>query len=275
MGNGTDFSGCDLSTTVFVANPKFGSNVANLTKFAGAKIPYKTLGTIWSYVDLTGATILGLPSDLTFLEVMESDLTGIDLSGRTLKNAHFYGVVLQKAKFTRGILDNIVFARGERVCDLTDANFAGAEVTEGVFDDSTLTRTDFTAASSLASASFLQTRMDGTRFDDCDVTTCRFSAPPRFSNDPANLTSFRGATLNYSTVAQPVVVPGPHGSQIGRAQPRRRLDLPRGGLCRSHRHGPERLHAGPVQFDRCHADRGTLQRRPHEPRATVRRAESG
>ena len=182
-------------------NPKFGSNVANLTKFAGAKIPYKALGTIWSYVDLTGATILGLPSDLTFLEVMESDLTGIDLSGRTLKNAHFYGVVLQKAKFTGGILDNIVFARGERVCDLTDANFAGAEVTEGVFDDSTLTRTDFTGASSLGSASFLQTRMDGTRFDNCDVTTCRFSAPPRFSNDPGNLTSFRAATLNYSTVA--------------------------------------------------------------------------
>ncbi len=151
-------------------------------------------------MDLKGATIPGLPLDLTFLEVMESDLSGIDLSGRTLKNAHFYGVVLQKANFTKGTLDNIVFARGERVCDLTDANFAGAEVTEGVFDDSTLTRTDFTAASSLASASFLQTRMDGTRFDDCDVTTCRFSAPPRFSNDPANLTSFRGANLNYSTV---------------------------------------------------------------------------
>ena len=87
------------------------------------------------------------------------------------------------------------------MCDLTDANFAGAEVTEGVFDDSTLTRTDFTGASSLGSASFLQTRMDGTRFDNCDVTTCRFSAPPRFSNDPGNLTSFRAATLNYSTVA--------------------------------------------------------------------------
>lgn len=199
MGNGTDFSGCDLSTTIFGPHPNFGSNAANPTTFADATIPYQTLGDTWSYLDLSGATISGLPQDLSRLEVLQCDLSGIDLADRTLKNAHFYGVTARQANFCGAVLDNIVFTRGQTLCDLSGAHFAGAQLTEAVFDTSTLTGTDFSSAT-LTSASFLQTRMDGTRFDGCDVTTCFFSAPPRFSIDPANLTSFRGARLNYATV---------------------------------------------------------------------------
>ncbi|MGN6756556.1 MAG: pentapeptide repeat-containing protein [Thermomicrobiales bacterium] len=200
MGNGTDFSGCDLSTTIFGPNPNFGSNASNLTKLIGATIPYATLGTTWRYLDLTKTSITGLPQDLTWLEVIQCNLPGFNFAGRTMKNAHFSGVNLQGADFTKGTLDNIVFQQnGEVVCDLTNALFPGAELTAAVFDSSTLTDTDFTGAT-LAGASFLQTRMDGTKFDNTTVTTCSFSAPPRFSTDPANLTSFRGATLNYSTI---------------------------------------------------------------------------
>lgn len=201
MGNGTDFSGCDLSATIFGPHPTFGTDAAHPTLLVGATVSYEVLGLTWSYLDLTGATIVNLPQDLTWLEVMESNLTGIDFTGRSLKNAHFYGVALSRAKFDRATLNNVVFARGQEVCDLTDATFTGATIPAGVFDTSTLTRTDFTGAT-LAGASFLQTRMDGTRFDRTDVTACSFSAPPRFSRDPANLTSFRGARLNYATVAK-------------------------------------------------------------------------
>lgn len=99
MGNGTDFSGCDLSKTIFGPKPNFGSNPSKPTKFIGATIPYQTLGTTWSCVDLTNATITGLPQDLSQLTVMQANLTGIDLSGKTLKNAHFYHVTLQGAHF--------------------------------------------------------------------------------------------------------------------------------------------------------------------------------
>ena len=44
MGNGTDFSGCDLTATIFGPDPDFGSNFANLTKFPAATIPYRALG---------------------------------------------------------------------------------------------------------------------------------------------------------------------------------------------------------------------------------------
>ncbi len=201
MGNGTNFSGCNLTDTIFGPHPDFGSNSANLTTFAGATIPYRSLGPTWSYIDLTGAIIPDLPHDLSGITVRQSDLSGMDFSGRTLTNAHFYGVVARSAKFCNGTLDNIVFAQGQVVCDLTGAEFCGSEtrITAGVFDTSTLTDTDFTGAD-LSGSSFLQARMDGTSFDDTDVTSCTFSVPPRFSTDPTNLTSFRGATLNSSTI---------------------------------------------------------------------------
>ncbi|NIM48646.1 MAG: hypothetical protein GTO22_05210 [Gemmatimonadales bacterium] len=196
MGDGTDFSGCDLSNTIFGPNPNFGSNPDHPTKFLAATIPYQTLGTSWNYLDLTDATIPGLPQDLSRLEVRESCLTGIDLSGKTLKNAHFCHAILQNADFSDGILNHIVFG-GQT--DLTGATFRNARLPYSVFDKATLTRTDFTEAE-MYHTSFLQTRMDGAKFDNTNVTTCSFSEPPRFSSDPSNLTSFKGATLNYSTI---------------------------------------------------------------------------
>lgn len=199
MGNGTDFSGCDLSATTFSPNANFGTNAANPTRFIGATVGYRALGGTWRCVDLTDA-VIDLPADLTRLEVTQCNLTRFTAPNRTLRNAHFNGVVLRGADFSRARLGNVVFGQEQGVaCDLTGAKFVGADITYGVLDTCTLTRTDFTGAT-LNNASFLQTRMDGTHFDKCDVTTCRFSTPPRFSTDRTNLTSFRGARLNYGTI---------------------------------------------------------------------------
>lgn len=200
MGNGTDFTGCDLSATIFGPSPDFGANPANPTRFVGATVPYRALGISWRCIDLTDAVIADLPADLTRLEVTRCNLTGFDAARRILKNAHFNGVILRGADFSDANLGNAVFGSEQGVvCDLTAAKFVRARIGYGVFDTSTLTGTDFTAAT-LSNASFLQTRMDGTRFDRTDVTTCKFANPPRFSSDPARLTSFRGATLNYATI---------------------------------------------------------------------------
>lgn len=201
MGNGTDFSGCDLSTTNFGDNVGFGSTADHPTKFIGATVPYQALGSAWSYLDLTDATISDPPQDLSSLAVTQSNLTRMDLSGKVLENAHFYGVTLAAANFSDARLGHIVFTSTSAgtVCDLTDARFGGASIPYGVFDTSTLTGADFTGAV-LEHASFLQTRMDGTEFDHTNLTTCDFSIPPRFSSDPSALTSFRGTTLNYSTI---------------------------------------------------------------------------
>jgi uncharacterized protein YjbI with pentapeptide repeats len=196
MGNGTDFSGCDLTKTSFGDRPSFGSNPNSRTKFVGAKILYTKLGPFWACLDLTDATIVGLPNDLSRLNVRECNLSNISLAGKILKNAHFSGSVLKGADFSNATLDNIVFSNNN---DLTGAKFNSAQIPYGVFDKATLKKTDFTSAR-LDNSSFLQTRMDGTKFDNTDVTTCSFSVPPRFSSDPANLTSFKSARLNFSTL---------------------------------------------------------------------------
>ena len=203
LGGGTDFSRCDLTATIFGHDPDLAGQPSSPTKLVGATIPATVLGTTWRYLDLTDCTITGLPTDLTWLEITQCTLGKFDFAGRVMKNAHLSGVALAGADFGKATLTNIVFQQGDDggVCDLTGASFVGAVVTEGVLDTSTLTRADFTGAT-LTGVSLRQARMDGTIFDGTDLSTARFSSPPRFSSDPSSLTSFRGATLNLSTIGK-------------------------------------------------------------------------
>jgi uncharacterized protein YjbI with pentapeptide repeats len=200
MGDGTDFSGCDLTSTQFGPAPNFGSNAAKPTRFVGATVPHDTLGTRWNCLNLTDVVIVGTPPEPFKLDVTSSNLTRFTAVKHILRNAHFYGVVLREADFSGGVLSNVVFAPAQGVlCDLSGARFTGADLSGAVFDTSTLTGTDFSGAT-LRNASFLQCHMEGTRFDRSDVSTCSFSTPPRFSQNPLNPTSFRGAMLAFDAI---------------------------------------------------------------------------
>lgn len=192
----TDFSGCDLSAAIFGPSPRFSLDPLHPTKFIGATIPFATLGKVWNNLDLTNADITGIPDDLSQLQASGAVLPGFRFAGRNLNNAHFIGSKLMGAHFCGAQLNNAVFTG---LTDLTGAKFLRCPLSFAVFDTATLSRVDFTGAV-MNGVSLLQTRMDGTIFDGVDVTSCSFSQPPRFSSDPSNLTSFRGATLNYSTI---------------------------------------------------------------------------
>lgn len=193
---GTDFSGCDLSTAIFGPSPRFSLDPTKPTKFIGATIPFASLGKVWNNLDLTNANITGLPSDLSQLQASGAVLPGFSFAGKILNNAHFIGSKLAGADFTGAQLNNAVFTS---LTDLTGAKFPGCPMSFAVFDTATLTRANF-AGASMNGVSLLQTRMDGTVFDGVDVTVCSFSQPPRFSSAPTNLTSFRNATIDYSTL---------------------------------------------------------------------------
>jgi uncharacterized protein YjbI with pentapeptide repeats len=209
IGVGTSFAGCDLSTAVFDIATSIAAALTDpnspptgtLVSFAGATVPFQSLGMTWNRLDLTNVTIPDLPQDLSGLQVTLCDLTGFDFSGRTVKNARFFSTVLRKANFgNKAVLDNIVFApapNGPRT-DLTQASFASARILgQGVFDDTTLTQTDFSdAVLSLSTFQFAQ--MDGTIFDGVDLTECIFSMPPYWAQSPTPRTSFKQATLNAS-----------------------------------------------------------------------------
>lgn len=196
IGSGTDFTGCDLSKTNFGPAPNFGTSDLYLTKFVAATLPYATLKNLkkqWLYLDLSRAVIHDLPTDLSGLVVTRSNLKGFTFTNRALQGAQFTGTILQDADFSGALLTSSVFSG----CDLTSAKFVGAEISKGNFTEGTLNRADFTGAS-LTQAKFGKAGpMDGTRFDNTDATSCfmLLGAPPNFSTDPKNLTSFRGAKL--------------------------------------------------------------------------------
>ncbi|KXX57874.1 hypothetical protein AZG88_47680 [Rhodococcus sp. LB1] len=196
IGGGTDFTGCDLSKTNFGPAPNFGTSDLYLTKFVGATLPYATLKNLkkqWLYLDLSRAVILDLPTDLSGLVVTRSNLKGFTFTNRALQCAQFKGTILQDADFSGASLTSSAFSG----CDLTSAKFVGAQIGKGNFTEGTLNRADFTGAD-LTGAGFGKAGpMNGTRFDNTDATSCFMlvGAPPNFSTDPKNLTSFRGAKL--------------------------------------------------------------------------------
>jgi uncharacterized protein YjbI with pentapeptide repeats len=171
----TNFTGCNLSTTIFGTPARLVAVPGKLTVLQKATVPFSTLRLAWSDLDLRGATIMGLPADLSRLQAARARLDGLDLSNKTMRNAVLTGASLTRARLNRTTLDYAVFFGAT----LTGATFAGA----------TFVQTDLT-----------QTNLTGTVFDGCDVTPCRFSAPPRFSRDAASLTSFKGATIDLRTL---------------------------------------------------------------------------
>lgn len=203
IGNGTDFSGCDLTTTQFGPAPKFGSDAARRTRFTGATIPYRTLGDTWGPIDLTRATIVDWPDDIRALTAGRTVLTGVSFAGQNLAGARFNGATLRDADFRHAVLSagapgraaEFTTAGDGTTCDLTGATFAGARVDRVTFTGCTLSRADFTGAT-LEQTHFGTSRLDGARFDHTDMTKTAFAVNHVFSTDPANRTSFRGATVN-------------------------------------------------------------------------------
>jgi uncharacterized protein YjbI with pentapeptide repeats len=193
--SGADFTNCDLSSVVLATPTKFASVPGKPTILTGARIPFAMLGTAWSDLDLRGATILDLPVDLSRLAAVRAKLDGFDFSGRTLKNAQFSNASLTGVIFSRALLQNAVLGGA----NLTDAKIDSTRLDYAVFFGATLTGATFAGATFLQT-DLMQTDMTGTRFNGCDVTTCRFSAPPRFSNKPGALTSFKSGRLLLSTI---------------------------------------------------------------------------
>lgn len=203
IGSGTDFSGCDLTATQFGPSPKFGSDAARRTRFVGATIPYRTLGDTWGPVDLTRATLVDWPDDARALTVGRTVLTGVSFARRNLEGARFWGATLRDTDFSQAVLSAEDAGRAAEFapagdgtpCDLTGATFAGARLDRVTFTGCTLSRADFTRAT-LEHTHFGTSRLDGARFDHTDMTKTAFAFNHVYSTDPANRTSFRGATVN-------------------------------------------------------------------------------
>ena len=102
----TMFDHCDLSTTKFGPAPKFGTSGSTRTSFRSATVPASTLGSNWSYLDLTDATITHIPKSIANLNADQAllpdqvNLQKVDLSGgsgASFQGTRMYGAQLQGA----------------------------------------------------------------------------------------------------------------------------------------------------------------------------------
>lgn len=198
MGKGTNFKGLDLTEVIWGDSPDFGSDAGKPCNFTNAKISYSALGKRWSCLNLTRATVTGMPAMLRRLQVEHSNLTGIRLVNKKLPAAHFENTDLTDAVFTETDFENAVFDTGTV---LLRTGFQKAILTGATFDRLNVFNADFTEAK-LESASFLNARMDGCKFESTDVTASKFSNPPYFSQDVANIASLKNSKIRLETLGK-------------------------------------------------------------------------
>ncbi len=195
---GTKFTKATLTDAVHVGvPPSFVKSTKDPTDFTLAKLPFGIFKLQWSCLNLTQATIVDLPVDLSSLVAHGAVLSGLDLSKRVLQKASFREAVLAKS--------GAVPATLLTGADLTHADFSGADLchldlagskktSHVVFDSATLRAVNL-AGADLSFASFQGARLDGT--DDTKAATLSDAnlIDTDFSNAQLSAVDFSGAYL--------------------------------------------------------------------------------
>lgn len=138
---GTLFTGCDLTVATFSTPPVFSTSHLALTGLASAKLNYSLIELEWSYLDLTHATIVGLPTKLDGLSAVWTNLTGQVLKDMSITGANFSNATLQNVVFAQSNLSRSQFISAQlqgdttipsatlTSCMLMDVDFTGANLT--------------------------------------------------------------------------------------------------------------------------------------------------
>lgn len=179
--SGVDFDNADLQAADFSATtltdckvprrlPRLGRGVDRRTRFVGATLDGRLLGSDWSYIDATDANItLDASIDGAPFRAVEAILPKIGFAGHDLVEADFTRAQLQETRFGNCILRDAKFHRASlQGADFTGANlegayfnyanlrscvFAQAWMLDVKFEHSVLARTNFSSAM-LAEANF-------------------------------------------------------------------------------------------------------------------------
>ena len=142
----TSFGGCDLSTCKFGDSPTYSrmptpptTSPPPRTKFTNATVPYSAISNNWSYLDFTGATIVGIPQSIdSFVAdyalmpdriVLSTQQKPISLIGASFQQTLMTNAILQYANiqganFYKALLYGCDFS----YANLTQASFDGASL---------------------------------------------------------------------------------------------------------------------------------------------------
>ena len=158
----TDFTGLNLTTVRFSVPLKRSTDRKKPTIFAGCTLPYAVIGLDWSCLDLTNATINGLPTDL--------DLTGLNATGLTWPDAQFIKYILDGADFSDATIDGAQFSYAKLRWKTRPANFAGASLMKAVFTGADLNQASFAGATMGGDAHNVAAVFSGAYISNCDFT---------------------------------------------------------------------------------------------------------
>ena len=193
---GTIFNNTDLSSAVFDESPKFTRESTGRTQFQGATVPFRVLNSNWSYLDLTLATITGIPDAIPKLvadqallpdnlDLQNTNFTCLDGTNASFRGTRMYGIQLQGA--------NLQGAQMQRArlksARLDRANLTLADLTAAWLIVETATPT--TPKSELEAASLIQafmfnTVLDQAHCDGVDFTGAVFSTSVLNPQQPAS-----------------------------------------------------------------------------------------
>ena len=172
-----DFTGSDLSQVHFSFPLNRSTDPRYPTVFAGCTLPYTMIQLDWSCLDLSEATISGLPTDLT----------GLAAHGLTCLHGDFKGLILDGAVFTNATLDHADFT-GAKLRN--KATFSGARMPGAFFVLAVCDQADFSGV-----AVGGEDGIEAINFCDAELTFCEFTG----SN--LNGAIFTDATLISNSIA--------------------------------------------------------------------------
>ena len=174
---GTDFTGLDLTQMRFSFPLTRSTDPAHPTIFARCKLPYTMIAKDWSCLDLTDATITGMPTDLTGLNAQGLRWPRGNFIKATLDGANFAEATLAGANFSGASLQG-------------KPSFAGAKMPGAFFIQATLDQADFTGAT-LDGAD----RTEAANFSYACLSSCVFTGAGLYA------VIFTGATLIELTLS--------------------------------------------------------------------------
>jgi uncharacterized protein YjbI with pentapeptide repeats len=182
-----DFTGTDLTGVRCSALLKHLTDPNHRAIFTGCTVPYALIGLDWSCLDLTGATVTGMPTN----SAGQANLTGLNAQGLRRPRGDFVKAVLDGANFAGASLAGANFSGASLQ---GKASFAGATAPGAFFIGAILDQADFTGAT-LDGAD----RTEAANFSYAYLSNCVFTGAGLYA------VIFTGATLIELALAGPGV----------------------------------------------------------------------
>lgn len=205
----TVFDQCDLTHASFAYPPDFSRTEQARTSFVQAVVPFKVLGSNWSYLELSEARITDIPDAVTALNANYALLPdGLDLSKKDLRSATFVGTRMYEIQLQNANLEKAQLAHARlKGAKLTGANLAMANLDSAyLISENALTSGDpVKHESAVADDAFLiNTNLTGSFCDGVDFSGSLFMSYAGL--DPDGKASANGAAMNLAKFNNAVLI---------------------------------------------------------------------